>query len=140
MFSTSTLISGVPGLPPATQYLASFIQDVRLQGSGQTRDGQILHYDGGGKFSIQNCPRTASGACAVDGQTVAVDRNLVPFKATVAFRLNDSDHSEAGLRVAQDTGGGIAGRHIDIYFGTRRTECNQWGKRPTGEVELVRLR
>lgn len=139
MFSNSPLVSGVPGLPPNSTYFTSFLKDVQMQGSGETRDGLIIHYDGRKRYSIQKCPQTASGACAVDGQTVAVDRTIVPFKSTLGYRLNDQDQIGFGPRVAQDTGGQIKGNHIDIYFGTRRSDCKQWGTKLTGEVEIIRL-
>ena len=138
-FNNSPLSSGVAGLPPNSTYLTSFLKDVQMQGSGETRDGLIIHYDGRDRYSIQKCPLTASGACAVDGQTVAVDRTIVPFKSTLGYRFSDQDDIGFGPRVAQDVGGRIKGNHIDIYFGKRRSECKQWGTKLNGEVEIIRL-
>jgi 3D (Asp-Asp-Asp) domain-containing protein len=124
-FTKSRMISNVPGLPPTAVYHQDFINDVRMQGSGQAISGAILHYDGNGRYSTQSCARTATGACAVDGTTIAVDKTVVPLRGSVAI-------TTVGARIAQDTGGGIIGNHIDEYYGTRRSECRTAGKRNLG--------
>ncbi len=121
-FADSPLISNIPGLPASDKYRSRFISDVRLQGSGQSTNGDILHYDGGGRYSVQSCARTATGACAQDGATIAVDRTVIPLRGTVAI-------DSVGSRTAQDTGGAILGDHIDVYYGTRRAECRAAGRR-----------
>jgi 3D (Asp-Asp-Asp) domain-containing protein len=121
-FASSPLIGPVTGLPATNRYRSGFINDVRLQGSGIAQDGTTIHYDGNGRFSVQNCPLTATGACAVDGTTIAVDRSIVPYRSTVAI-------DTVGSRAAQDTGGAITGYHIDEYFGTRRADCIRAGRR-----------
>jgi 3D (Asp-Asp-Asp) domain-containing protein len=121
-FSDSPLVGNIPGLPASDKFRSRFISDVRLQGSGQSIKGDILHYDGGGRYSIQSCARTATGACAQDGTTIAVDRTVIPLRGTVAIE-------SVGSRAAQDTGGAILGDHIDVYYGTRRAECRAAGRR-----------
>ena len=51
---------------------------------------------------------TASGARAVAGTTIAVDPNVIPYGTEV--KINDH------IYIAQDTGGGIKEKHIDIYY------------------------
>ena len=138
-FSTSSIVSGVTGLPENISYLSGFLKDVIMQGSGQTKDGTIIHYNGKKRgYSIQACPLTASGACAADGTTIAVDPTIVPMRSTLDFKLNTSMGASAmGSRIAQDTGGGIKGNHIDIYFGTRRQDCSAWGNKHQGNVALI---
>lgn len=50
---------------------------------------------------------TASGAPTQVGTTIAVDRSVIPLGTTVYIE-------GVGYRVAQDTGGAVKGRHIDI--------------------------
>lgn len=124
-FVSTPLVGPVSGLPVANRYRRGFISDVRLQGSGVALDGSTIHYDGRGVYSLQSCPLTATGACAVDGTTAAVDRTVIPLRSTVAI-------ASVGTRVAQDTGGAIIGYHIDEYFGTRRAACLSAGHRTLG--------
>lgn len=50
---------------------------------------------------------TASGVPTQVGTTIAVDRNVIPLGTTVYIQ-------GIGFRVAQDTGGAVKGKHIDI--------------------------
>jgi hypothetical protein len=87
---------------------------VRMQGSGRALDGSIIHYRGGGCFERLDCARTASGRCAVVGRTVATDPEVFPLGSELWIE-------GVGRRVAEDTGGGIRGRHIDVFFGEELT-------------------
>ncbi len=71
---------------------------------------------------------TASGV-PVSTATVAVDPSVVPMGAKI-------DISGVGVRVAQDTGGAIIGRHLDIWEPSYQT-CVNWGAR-TEQVTLLR--
>ena len=53
---------------------------------------------------------TASGARAEAGKTIAVDPDVIPLGTTVII--------EGQEYVAQDTGGAIQGKRIDIYCGS----------------------
>lgn len=83
---------------------------VRMQGSGRAEDGSIVHYKGNGCFERLECPLTASGRCATEGRTVAVDRSIVAMGTDIWIE-------GLGHRVAEDTGGGIRGQHIDVWYG-----------------------
>jgi 3D (Asp-Asp-Asp) domain-containing protein len=120
-YLATPLIGPVNGLPAGKKYHSGFIADVKLQGSGIASDATTIHYDGSGVYSVQNCPLTATGACAADGTTIAVDRNVIPLRSTVSI-------DTVGTRAAQDTGGAISGYHIDVYFGTRRQQCVSAGR------------
>lgn len=52
---------------------------------------------------------TSTGKHVVQGETVAVDPRVIPYGTRVFI-------PGIGYRVAEDTGGAIAGHHIDIYY------------------------
>jgi 3D (Asp-Asp-Asp) domain-containing protein len=52
---------------------------------------------------------TASGQVAKEGLTIAVDPELVPLHSVVYI-------PGIGVRYAEDTGGAVKGRHIDVFF------------------------
>lgn len=56
----------------------------------------------------QALPITATGTSARAGRTVAVDPKVIPLGARVYIE-------GVGERIAEDIGGGIRGRHIDVY-------------------------
>jgi 3D (Asp-Asp-Asp) domain-containing protein len=120
-FVSTPLIGPVKGLPKDKKYREGFIRDVRMQGSGVAIDGTNIRWNAGNRYSIQSCPLTSTGACAVDGTTVAVDPTVIPRPSRIMI------HS-VGIRLAQDGGGWIDDYHIDEFFGTRRKECEKRGR------------
>ncbi len=52
---------------------------------------------------------TASGTHARVGRTIAVDPRVIPIGSRVFIE-------GIGSRIAEDTGGGVKGRHLDILF------------------------
>ena len=73
-----------------------------------------------GKFKITfYCPckkcsgnwghKTSSGAYATEGRTVAVDKGVIPH----GTKLYIEGYGEF---VAEDTGGGVKGKHIDVFL------------------------
>jgi len=68
---------------------------------------------------------TASGAVAEIGITIATDPSVIPI-GTVLYI------DGLGIRVAQDIGGAVRGRHIDVFFGSHsgaHQEALEWGRR-----------
>jgi 3D (Asp-Asp-Asp) domain-containing protein len=61
---------------------------------------------------------TASGA-GTGSSTVAVDPSVIPLGSKI-------DIAGVGDRVAQDTGGAIKGRRLDIWLPTA-SDCARWG-------------
>jgi 3D (Asp-Asp-Asp) domain-containing protein len=103
---------------------------VLLQGSGRDLNGNIITIDWANSgrplnpnnvcFTTAACAGTASGACATEGTTVAVDPAVIPMGASVNIQ-------NVGGRVAQDTGGRINGYHIDVFRGFGRAALQGWG-------------
>jgi 3D (Asp-Asp-Asp) domain-containing protein len=56
----------------------------------------------------QALPITATGTSARAGRTVAVDPKVIPLGSRVYIE-------GVGERIAEDIGGGVRGRHIDVY-------------------------
>ena len=56
-------------------------------------------------------PITATGTAARAGRTVAVDPKVIPLGSKIYIE-------GLGERIAEDTGGGVKGNHIDVYLGS----------------------
>jgi hypothetical protein len=82
---------------------------VMMEGSGQTLQGDYVNYDSKGGFQLVKQPMGARGPIA-PGRSVAVDRHVISLGTHLWIE-------GVGERVAEDTGGGIKGNHIDIYYG-----------------------
>lgn len=112
----------VCGLPDQNSYRTAFLKDVKMQGSGTALDGSIIHYAGYQCYEILSCALTASGACAKEGETIAVDMTVIPRRSKVNVAI-------LGARKAQDKGGMIKGYHIDEYVGPQPEMCKKLGRR-----------
>jgi 3D (Asp-Asp-Asp) domain-containing protein len=73
-------------------------------------------------------PITATGTAARAGRTVAVDPKVIPLGSKIYIE-------GLGERIAEDTGGGIKGNHIDVYLGTVPQAVNFGVQR--GSVSMV---
>lgn len=63
--------------------------------------------------------KTSTGTTCKVGKTIAVDPRVIPYGSII--RINGKDY------VAEDCGGGIKGKHIDIYFDSH-SEALDFGK------------
>lgn len=64
--------------------------------------------------------RTASGTVPTSNRTIAVDTNVIPFRTRVVIN--------GQIYVAEDRGGAIKGKRIDMFFMTHK-EALRWGRR-----------
>jgi 3D (Asp-Asp-Asp) domain-containing protein len=71
--------------------------------------------------------RTASGTVPTTNRTIAVDTSVIPFGTRVVIN--------GQVYVAEDRGGAIKGKRIDMFFYTHK-EALRWGRR-TMEVYLA---
>lgn len=71
--------------------------------------------------------RTASGTVPTSNRTIAVDTSVIPFGTKVVIN--------GQVYVAEDRGGAIKGKRIDMFFMTHK-EALRWGRR-TMEVYLA---
>ena len=69
---------------------------------------------------------TATGTYARVG-AVAVDPKVIPYGTRMFIVSNDGEYIY-GVATAEDCGGGVKGKHIDLYFDTD-WECVQYGVR-----------
>ena len=111
-------------------YAAQAVEEAKQQAVQQT--SQTVTVDGRqaiplGRFRLTGyCPcsrcsegygtRTASGARATAGRTVAVDPRVVPYGTHLL--INGHEY------VAEDCGGGVRGAHIDIFYNTHAEARN----------------
>jgi 3D (Asp-Asp-Asp) domain-containing protein len=98
------------GLPGAYRTGFLFGDGVKMQGSGRTLDGRYVHYQGNDCFAVTECAKTATGRCAEPGRTAAVDPTVMPLGSSLLVE-------RLGKRVAEDVGGFVKGKHVDIYWG-----------------------
>lgn len=122
--------AAAPGIAKGRLYNKKFLAEVRMNGSGLQTDGKYIHWLGQ-KFGPDTCARTKSGICAVDKQSAAVHPTVIPRQSTFSYRPDTSRWH------AIDTGGGIDGYHIDLFFGFRRDDCMNFGVDHYSDVKLV---
>lgn len=73
--------------------------------------------------------RTASGAKATAGRTVAVDPNVIPMGWWIYI-------DGIGYRRAEDTGGAVKGNKIDVFLGSE-SEAIQFGRKRGRTVYII---
>lgn len=69
---------------------------------------------------------TATGTLARVG-AIAVDPKLIPYGTRMFIMTNDGQYVY-GIATAEDCGGGVKGKHVDLFFDTE-SECWQFGVR-----------
>lgn len=78
--------------------------DVDIEGETYT----VTAYCGCEKCCGKSDGITASGTVATEGRTIAVDPTVIPYGTTV--------YIDGQAFVAEDCGGAIKGKHIDMFF------------------------
>lgn len=113
----------------------------REEGVLEASDGTLIEYDGVMQFEATAycacydcCGKypgnkwygiTATGTKAKVG-TIAVDPNIIPL-GTKVYVEGLYGAKNYGYAIAEDTGGAIKGKIIDLYFNTHRETIN-WGR------------
>ena len=83
-------------------------------------------FDSHGLCSDGNPSSTATGTYPTEGRTVAVDPSVIPLGSRLIIEGQ-------GVRVAEDTGGLIKGKRVDIMFDSRR-EALRFGRQ---EIKVI---
>lgn len=71
--------------------------------------------------------KTSSGTIPTEGRTIATDPEVIPYGTHVL--INGHEY------IAEDTGSGVKGNHIDIFFSSHEAAVN-WGVQ-TVEVSIL---
>ena len=78
---------------------------------------------------------TKSGVCTVAGRTIAVDPNIIPMGTWVEITFPDG---RSYIRKAEDTGGAVKGRVIDIYANQSDSILKERGRTRHATVRILR--
>lgn len=89
---------------------------------------KLTAYCGCKKCSGKWGTRTASGKKAKQGRTIAVDRKKIKLGTKV--KINGKTY------VAEDVGGGVKGKHIDVFFKSHK-QTMKFGKKTGVKVYKV---
>lgn len=116
------------------RYPKKFVSDLRLQGSARLASGDVLAYGGRCRYGKGMCYRVlpraeypwgrgSTGQPLSPFRTIAVDPRVIPYGSRVYIPELDGLEIEGeifdGCFVANDTGGAIKGRKIDVFAGRR---------------------
>lgn len=96
--------------------------------------GEVLTYTGKDQFlataythTDEGCNMTTATGTTVRVGTVAVDPTIIPYGTRMFIVCNDGSYIY-GLGTAEDCGGAIQGKRLDLYFPTN-PECMAFGRR-----------
>lgn len=98
----------------AVEFAQAFLEVVRLEGWGRTRFGWFLGWDR--RWVKNDVPLNARGGELRVG-SLAVDPKIIPLGAKVRLPDLPSPWNDV-MFIADDTGGAIKGRHVDVYCGS----------------------
>lgn len=117
------------------KFSPKFISDMRLQGSGRLATGEVITPAGKCAYGQGTCyqllstkkypwGRGATGRALKIFQSVAVDPKVIPYGSKIYVPELDgyvwNGKKFDGCLSADDTGGGIKGKELDIFAGTRK--------------------
>ena len=114
-----------PTSPVQGTFCASFLREVKLQGTGQLSNGGFIHWSNGFQPGLQN---TADGPAVIPGKTLARDKSIIPGRG-VLVDLAWPGNPLTGMH-ADDTGGAIIGNRLDLYGGNGKAACNSYSGNP----------
>lgn len=112
-YSGSTSSVSVEGAGTFSFY-NSFLTTVQTEGWGRTRFGWYLGYYSS-SWHKSSAPLDSAGNALVDG-TIATDPSVIGAGKTVKIPALPSPWG-GKIYTARDVGGGITGKHIDVYCG-----------------------
>ena len=118
-------------------YCPEFLSDIIMQGSGVDNNKEFIQIDwSGGKkpatasdtfFTYVPYITAGSGQRLEDGISIAVDPSVIPLNSWVYIE-------SIGWRRADDTGGAIKGKRIDVFMNVPRKDAINFGKKSLNVV------
>ncbi len=118
-------------------YCSDFLADIIMQGSGVDNNNNFIQIDwrDGKKptvpsdtfFTYVPYITTRSGQRLEDGVSIAVDPSVIPLNSWVYIE-------SIGWRRADDTGGAIKGKRIDVFMNAPRKDAMSFGKKSLNVV------
>jgi len=116
-------------------FYKSFLNDVRIEGAGETHFGWYIVNHGHGWTKISYPPDSVDGMLKA-GESVATDPSVIPTGTNgLTIRTLPSPWNTYQYR-AVDTGPSIIGKHIDVYIGIG-AEAEKESYRITGHGNTV---
>jgi len=114
----------VPGLPG--RYSLGFKKALTTEGTGRLLDGRIVNAAGGGKYAFTDAKwgLGCRGQPLVPFRSIATDPKIIPtgsvvmIEQLVGMKLPGGGYHD-GVFWADDVGGSIRGKHIDVFIASR---------------------
>ena len=102
----------------ARSFYSSFLEDVQVEGWGQTKEGNYIGYENG-QYSASQAPLNSLGGSLRIGD-VAVDFSVIQAGTILTIPTLPSPWNTTRF-TADDSGVGIVGKHVDVYTGLGAT-------------------
>jgi len=102
----------------ARSFYSSFLEDVQVEGWGQTKEGNYIGYENG-QYSASQAPLNSLGGSLKNGD-VAVDFSVIQAGTILTIPTLPSPWNTTRF-TADDSGVGIVGKHVDVYTGLGAT-------------------
>jgi 3D (Asp-Asp-Asp) domain-containing protein len=111
----------------------NFIKDVQMEGWGKTKDGLYIGFHDG-KWSQSPHPLNSNGQPLIKG-SAAVDNRIIPNLKQLTIPTLVAPYNNETF-TANDIGGAIKGKHIDIFTGEGKAAESET-KRITSKDNVV---